>query len=418
MFADTKVLRGRIKIMVLAVAGLLVLTCIPGIRTSHAAVAGKSSKSSTVSKKSSAGSSVSAASSSKRKVARTRKEMILEVEMQALKEALSSRQDQESTNQFVSKAEKEFESAQVAATKSREMLTVASEETSKISAAKDSALAVIEKVKAAAEEVMNLANEAKKESKLAGIEATTYVELRKEAKDEVAIADERENMALQVLQRATEKEAYYRELVKRRINNAEDFYYIAEAAMSKGGNAQAMEFAIKAKAEMEQAKIAETEADIRAEAVKAAEKVLEARKEASEGARIRSRAFAKLMKIAEEISTSLQEAAAAAQLSAQAAQKVLDKANSFAASKDEVLTFANDKVTTLTEVKDSAERKEILSGEAAQSARAVLAAKQKAQAQAEARAQSALTEARGLVIKTPPPAMMDQQQAPTEGQQQ
>jgi hypothetical protein len=352
------------------------------------------------------------AKSRKRKVARMRKDMILEVEMKALKEALANKRDQENTTKFVSKAEKEHQKAQASAIKARDMLAGASGEATTIAAAKAAVLTIIEKVKAVAEEVQTLANLAKKEAKLAGIEATTFQELRLEAKKEVATSEAREATARKVLKRSKEKEQYYRNLVKRRIRNAEDFFYIAEAAMRKGGNAQAMEFAIKAKAEMEQAKIAENEANIRAEAVIAAGKVLEARKEAKASAIIKSRAFAKLLKISEEISLSLKEASEAARLSAVAAQKVVSRANKFAASKDEVLAFANKKVESLTTVKDASERKEMLTGEAALSAKAVLAAKQKALAHAEARAQSALSEARTIVIQpVPVPAIGEQQPA-------
>lgn len=347
--------------------------------------------------------------SKKRRVARTRKEMILEVEMKALKEALSIKKDQENTSKFVTRAEKEHTKAKSSANQAREMLGAASGEVTTISAAKTAVLAIIAKVKTVADEVQALAQSAKTESKLAGIEATTFQEMRLESKKEVTTAEAREATALKVLERSRQKETYYRSLVKRRIRNAEDFFYIAEAAMKKGGNAQAMEFAIKAKAEMEQAKIADNEADIRAEAVVASEKVLEARKEATATARLKSKTFAILLKLTEEISISLKEASEAARLSAAAAQKVVARASSFAASKDEVLTFANKKVASLAAVKDAAERKETLTGEAALAAQAVLVANQKAQAHAEARAQAALSEARTMVVKPTPVVPVQQQ---------
>lgn len=337
-------------------------------------------------------------STSSKKVTRTREDMILEVEMKALKEALESRQDEESISKFADKADMESTAAKEEADKSRTMLETANKAQSEVAAAKEEALALVAKAKAAAEEADTLASKAKTDAKLAGVDTATYADLHVLAKKEVSDAENRLNSAQSVLDQARSQEDYYRSLVKRRIKNAEDFYYIAEAAMKKGGNAQALEFAVKAKAEMEQAKIAENEAEIRAEATKAAEKVVEARKQSTAAAKIKFTALAQLLKLTQEISATLTEAYQAAALSAKAAQQYMDKMKDFASAKDAVVTFSSKKVDSLTNIKDSAEKKEALTIEAAQSAHAVLAAKQKAKAEAEAKAQSALGDARSVVL--------------------
>jgi hypothetical protein len=366
----------------------------------------------TTSKGKSVTSSKKKTTSSKRKVARTRKDMILEIEMKALKEAIETRKDQESTNTFATKAAKEFETAKTSADGARTMLDEANSKLAAVIAAKEAALAAIEKARIAAEEARTLADQAKMEAKLAGVDASTYLELRKEAKNEVIRAEAREASAVEVYNEAKAKEQYYRNLISRRLKNAEDFYYIAEAAMKKGGNAQALEFAVKAKAEMEQAKIAENEAAIRAEATMASQKVVESRKESTEAARIKSLALAKLIKLSEEITTALAEAYDAAKLSAAAAQKVLAKTQDLATSKDEVLTFSNKKVESLADIKNAAERKEILASTAAEAARAVVIAKEKALAEAEGRARTALADARTMVIGT-----AAEPEIPAEGEQ-
>jgi hypothetical protein len=340
----------------------------------------------------------SAAPAASRQVTRSREDMILEVEMKALREALDSRQDQEGSSKFADKADKEYQDAKTDADKARTMLQSANATQSEVTAAKDAAVALVEKAKAAADEVQTIADKAKTDAKLAGVDVTTFTELRALSKKEVTDAEGREVAAQSVLDQAREKEDYYRALVKRRMRNAEDFYYIADAAMKKGGNAQALEFAVKAKAEMEQAKIAENEAAIRAEATHAAEKVVDARKQATEAAKIKSTALAQLLRLTEEITKTLSEAYASAALSSKAAQQYLAKLKDFASSKDEVLAFSSKKVESLTNIKDSSEKKETLTGEAAQAAREVLAAKQKAQADSEARAQSALSDARTVVL--------------------
>jgi hypothetical protein len=328
--------------------------------------------------------------------------MILEVEMKALKEALAIRKDQERTNRFATKAEKEYAQAKEGANSAREMLQAASNTMSEAGAEKEAALAAIEKARIAAGETRAISDKAKKNAKLAKLESATYAESRAAAKQDVISAKAREAEALAVLQRAKTKERYYRNLVRKRLKRAEDFYYIAEAAMKKGGNAQSMEFAIKAKSEMEQAKIAENEASIRAEATRAAAKVVEVRSQSIESARVKSRSLAKLLTLAEEISTALNEAYLAAKLSARAAAKVLLKAKDFASSKDEIVAFTAKKLESLTSIKDASEKRETLASAAAISAQAVVAAKQKAQAEAEARARSALTEARTLIVKPTP----------------
>ena len=338
----------------------------------------------------------------RKKAVRTRKDMILEVEMKALKEALTIKKDQERTNRFATKAEKEYTQAKEGANNAREMLQAASNTMSEADAEKAVALTAIEKARIAAEETRALSDKAKKNAKLAKLESATYSELREGAKQDVIRAKAREEGSFSVLERAKAKESYYRNLIKKRLKKAEDFYYIAEAAMKKGGNAQSMEFAIKAKSEMEQAKIAENEADIRAEATRAAAKVVEVRIQATESARVKSRSLVKLMALAEEISTALNEAYQAVKLSAQAAEKVLLKAKDFASSKDEIVTFSAKKLESLTSIKDASEKKELLASEAVISSQAVVAAKQKAQAEAEARARGALNEARTLIVKPTP----------------
>jgi hypothetical protein len=334
----------------------------------------------------------------KRKVARTREDMILESEMKAIKEALATKTDQENTEKFASKAEKELQKATDSANEARSMLEKANTGMTEVSSAKEAALAAIQRAQAAADEARAMADKAKQDAKMASLEASTYVQLRADAKKEVERAASREDAAQKVLSGAQAKEAYYRNLVKRRMRNAEDFYYIAAAAMKKGGNAQALEFAVKAKAEMEQAKIAENEAAIRAEATKAAEKVVEARREATAAAKIKSSSLAKLLTISKGIASGLEEAYKAAKLSSAAALKVLSETKDFASAKDDILAYANKKVESLTDIKTAAEQRETLASAAAESARAVVAAKAKAQAEAQARANAALLSAKTAVI--------------------
>ena len=332
---------------------------------------------------------------------RTRAEMIIEVELKALREALDQRQDQEKTSKFAERTEKEAEEAKGSANGAREMLQKSAATLAEAQTAKDSAVAAVDKITALANEARTLSENSKKEAKLAGVEAVGFVEMRKTAQAEVQMAMERETSALKVLQEARDQEEYYRSLVKRRMRNAEDFYYIAEAAMRKGGNSQSMEFAIKAKAEMQQAQVAENEANIRADATRAAEKLVESRKQSTEAAKIKAVAMAQMMKLSEEIAKALTEAFQAATASTAAAEKMLASTKNFSSSKDEVLTFSNKKTESLTSIKDAAEKKEALATDAAQSARAVVDAKQKALAEAESKAQSALAEAKTLVITTP-----------------
>ncbi len=100
----------RTTLPALALAGVMLLPPL----AAQGAEKGKWSKSgaSASAKASAGGAFVDTGASGKRKVTRTRKDMILEVEMLALKEALANKQDEENTTQFVDKAEKEQVEAQ------------------------------------------------------------------------------------------------------------------------------------------------------------------------------------------------------------------------------------------------------------------------------------------------------------------
>jgi hypothetical protein len=334
----------------------------------------------------------------RKKPARTRAEMIQEAEIKAVQEALRVRQDQESTQKFSDRAQQEYDSAKLSADQARELVDKSQSALNDANASKEAAQNAVAEAQAAAEKALEMAKNALKESKLAELDTTGITAMHKGCKAELIAAAERQDQALSVRDAAKQAEQYYREQVKRRLSNAEDFYYIAKAAMEKGGNAQSLEFAIKAKAEIEQAKIAENEANIRAEAAVAAEKVYQARLEATAAVKLKERTLQKMLQLVNEISSALLQAYEAAKQSASASQKVVSMLQQYSSAKDEIISFTNQKVASLTQLKVATEKKESLAQEAVTAAQAVLAAKQRAQAEAESRAKAALSDAQALVI--------------------